>query len=375
MAERTIAMAQPLLFQEEHEAVLEVLRSGHLASGPKVKAFEEAFAAFVGCQYGIATSNGTTALAVALQGAGLRPGDKVITTPFTFIATANAIVHVGAVPVFADIDSQTYNIDPAAIEESLRRNPDAKGLLIVHLYGQACNMTPILRIVREHGLILIEDCAQAHGATFNGQPVGSFGHAATFSFYATKNMTTGEGGMVTTSQPAVADRVRKLVNHGRVGQYLHDEVGYNHRLTDMAAAIGLVQLGRLPGFNQRRQANAAFLSRHLEWVPHLQTPLVAPGATHVYHQYTVRSPQRDALQGWLGTRGVGSSIVYPVPVHLQPAYRPLVGPVSLPESERAANEVLSLPVHPGLSESDLQRIVQAMREFGGQAVSGVKTEV
>lgn len=365
-----IGLARPLISEAEQEAVQQVLRSGQLASGPRVKAFEEAFAAFSGCRYGVATTNGTTALAVALQAAGVQPEDEVITSPFTFIATANSIMHVGARPVFADIDPLTYNLDPESVAAVLKEYPRAKALLIVHLYGQACDMARLMPLVERHGLILVEDCAQAHGASHEGILVGSFGRAAAFSFYATKNMTTGEGGMVTTNSPDVAEKVRKLVNHGRAGQYYHDEIGYNHRMTDLAAAIGLVQLGRLPGFNERRRVNAAYLDRRLAGLPQVRTPMVAPGATHVYHQYTIRAERRDQLRESLLAQGVGSGVIYPIPLHQQPPYARLLGHLSLPYSEEAAQQVLSLPVHPGLTEHDLERVAGAVREFYGLPLAG-----
>lgn len=363
MMNRLIELSKPLISEEENQAVQEVLCSGQLSSGPRVKAFEEAFAAFVGCQYAVATSNGTAALSVALQAAGVTSGDKVITTSFSFIATANAIVHAGGIPIFVDIDPETYNISPTAIKEALREHPDARALLIVHLYGHACDMQAIMNLVRSKGLILVEDCAQAHGATYAGQPVGSFGHAAAFSFYATKNMTTGEGGMVTTSLAAVAERARKLINHGRVEQYLHDEIGYNYRMTDLAAAIGLVQLRRLPEFNRKRQANAAYLSSRLAGVPYLRTPRTVPPAAHVYHQYTIRAENRDGLQEWLQKRGIRCAVVYPTPLPIQPVYKDLLGSARFPVAEQAAAGVLSIPVHPALSVSDLDYVVEAIQEF------------
>lgn len=357
-----IALSSPFLGREEEEAVLEVLRSGQIAAGPRVKAFEEDFAAFIGCSYAVATCNGTTALSTALQAAGVRPGDEVITATFSFVATANAVVHIGARPVFADVDAETYNITAEHIEDALKRHPQARAVLIVHLFGHPCDMDGIMRLVAERGLLLIEDCAQAHGAEYRGRKVGSFGDAAAFSFYATKNMTTGEGGMVTTSRPEVADQARKLVNHGRVGRYLHDEVGYNHRLTDIAAAIGLVQLRRLPELNRRRQENAAFLSEALHDLPWVHLPRTNPGSSHVYHQYTIRAERRDALREWLVQRGIGAGVIYPLPMHLQPVYRH-AQQVSLPVSESVSESVLSLPVHPGLTQADLEAVVQQVRAF------------
>src|SRR5690606_10195649 len=286
-----IRLSQPHLGREEIEAVSDVLRSGIIASGPVVRRFEEEFAAYVGVRHGIATANGTVALHAALLGAGVEPGDRVVTTPFTFIATANAILYCGAVPVFADIDPETYNLSPESLAETLGRlaaaGTPAKAVLLVHLFGLPCDMTAIAAVAEEHGALLIEDCAQAHGAAYNGRRVGTFGTAGTFSFYATKNLTTGEGGMVVTNSDDVAERVRQLVNHGRVDRYEHALLGYNYRMTDLAAAIGLAQLAKLEQFNLKRRANAVRLARQPADVPGLVLPGAPQGWHPGAHQYTV----------------------------------------------------------------------------------------
>jgi dTDP-4-amino-4,6-dideoxygalactose transaminase len=357
-----IHMAKPQIGAEEKQAVLEVLDSGIIAQGPRVKAFEEGFAQMCGVKHAIATSSGTTALHVALLAHGIGNGDEVITSAFTFIASANSILYVGAKPVFVDIDPRTFNLDVSQIEAAI--TPRTKAILPVHLYGLACDMDPILTLAEKYGLVVIEDACQSHGATYKGKKVGSFGTGA-FSLYPTKNMTSGEGGMITTNADAIDEKSRVIRQHGMRVRYYHDELGFNFRMTDIHAAIGLAQLHKLEQFNAKRQANARFLSENLKGVV---TPYVPEGQTHVFHQYTIRVPdgKRDALRNHLQERGVGSEVYYPVPIHKQNFYVKELGyNQSLPETEKAASEVLSLPVHAGLTESDLEAIVAAVNEFMG----------
>lgn len=355
-----INIAKPQIGEEEKKAVLEVLDSGIIAQGPRVKAFEEAFAAMCGVKHAIATTSGTTALHVALLAAGIGEGDEVITSPFTFIASANSVLYTGARPVFVDIDPVTYNMDPALIEAAI--TPRTKAILPVHLFGLSCDMDAIMAIAQKHNLAVIEDACQSHGALYKGKRVGSFG-IGTFSLYPTKNMTSAEGGMITTDDDALDEECRVLRQHGMRRRYYHDELGFNFRMTDVHAAIGLEQLKKLEGRNQQRKANAQFLSEHLKGVA---VPCVPEGLEHVYHQYTVRVPggKRDALRAFLQENGVGSEVYYPVPVHKQSFYVSDLGyDVTLPEAERAALEVLSLPVHPALSQTDLETIVSKVNEF------------
>ncbi len=354
-----IPIAKPQIGEEEKRAVLEVLESGMLAQGPRVQAFEEAFAEMCGVRYAIATSSGTTALHIALLAHGIGPGDEVITSPFTFIASANCALYVGARPVFVDIDPRTFNLNPALLEAAI--TPRTRAIIPVHLYGLPCDMEPILEIAAKYGLAVIEDACQAHGAEYRGQKVGSFG-TGVFSFYPTKNITSGEGGMITTNDPEIAERCRIIRQHGARERYYHDELGFNFRMTDVHAAIGLAQLRKLEHFNRIRQTNARYLTEHLQGVI---TPYVPPDRTHVFHQYTIRVPdgKRDALRAYLKERGIGSEVYYPVPIHQQRLYRDLGYNGHFPEAERAAREVLSLPVHPGLSPSDLEAIVAAVNEF------------
>ncbi|HWP96288.1 MAG TPA: DegT/DnrJ/EryC1/StrS family aminotransferase [Syntrophomonadaceae bacterium] len=359
----TIPMAKPMIDEDEIKAVEEVLRSGVLAHGKAVEEFEEAFAAYIGTRYAVAVSSGTSALHLALLGCGFDPGDEVITTPFSFIATANAIVMSGAKPVFVDIDEKTFNIDPAKIVEKI--TPRTRAIMPVHLYGQPCAMNEIMEIAREHNLVVIEDACQAHGSQYRRQKSGSFG-AGCFSFYPTKNMTTGEGGMVTTNDPELVDRIRMLRNHGQKERYHHTMLGFNLRMTSIAAAIGLQQLSKLDEFNARRIVNASHLNKGLQSLLGLVTPVVAPDTVHVFHQYTVRITDqfgmtRDSLRERLASHGIGSEVYYPLPIHLQPYYRQMGYDESIPNAEKAACEVLSLPVNPWVSEKDLSEIMLFIR--------------
>lgn len=359
-----IPIAQPLMGEEEKQAVLEVLESGMLAQGPRVQAFEEAFAEMCGVAHAVATSSGTTALHLALLAHEIGPGDEVIVTPFTFISTANTVLFTGAQPVFADIDPATFCLDPNMLEAAITER--TRAIIPVHLFGLMADMDPIMAIAADHGLAVIEDACQAHGATYRGRASGSFG-TGTFSFYPTKNITSAEGGMLTTDDPEIAESCRMRRQHGMVIRYYQEGLGYNYRMTDVHAAIGLAQLAKLPTFNAARIAHARYYSERLEGVI---TPTVPEERRHVFHQYTVRVPdgRRDALAQHLKAHGIGFGIYYPVPIHQQAYYTEVLGyAVSLPEAERASEEVLSLPVHPALSEEDLATIVAAVNTFMASA--------
>ncbi len=355
-----IPISKPFVGEAEKKAVLDVLDSGMLAQGPRTAKLEERFAQLCGVKHAIATTSGTTALHVALLANGIGPGDEVITTPFTFIASVNCILFAGARPVFVDIDEATFNIDPAQIEKAV--TPRTKALLPVHLYGYVCDMGALQAIADRHGLKIIEDACQAVGATYRGRAAGSFGTGC-FSLYATKNVMSGEGGMITTSDDAVAEQCRMMRNHGMKRRYYHDMLGYNFRISDLHAAIGLAQMDRLPEFAEKRKANAAFLSANLKTVI---TPKVKEGYGHVWHQYTVRvagARDRDAAVKQLADAGVGTGIFYPVPAHQQGYIQETLGRVSMPVAERLAKEVLSLPVHPQLSQADLETIAREVNKL------------
>ena len=357
-----INMAKPMMGPEEKKAVLEVLDSGIIAQGPRTKAFEDAFAQMCGTRHAIATSSGTTALHVALLAHKIGAGDEVITSAFTFIASANSVLYVGARPVFVDIDPRTFNLDVSQIEAAI--TPRTKAIMPVHLFGLVSDMDPIMKLAEKYNLAVIEDACQSHGATYRGTKAGAFGTGA-FSLYPTKNITSGEGGMITTNDDAVNEACRVIRNHGMRVRYYHDELGFNFRMTDIHAAIGLAQIGKLELFNRKRQENAAFYSAHLKGVT---TPFVPEGYGHVYHQYTVRVPdgKRDTLRDYLKEQGVGSEVYYPVPIHKQKLYTQELGyNQTLPETEKAALEVLSLPVHPSLSQADLETVVKAINTFMG----------
>lgn len=349
-----IPAAKPLFGEDERAAVDRVLRSGLVAQGPEVAAFEQEFSAFAGGVECVAVNSGTSALHLGLLAAGVGPGDEVIVPSFTFAASPNSVALTGATPVFADIDPASFCLDPAAVRAAI--TPSTVGIMPVHLYGHPAAMGELAAIASEHGLAIFEDSAQAHAATLDGRQVGSFGAFGAFSFYPTKNMTSGEGGMVTTGDPKLARTVRLLRNQGMERRYENEVVGFNARMTDLHAAIGRVQLRQLPEWTARRQANAAFLDANLEGVV---VPPVAPGAVHVYHQYTIRvvGHDRDAFVEALAAAGVGSGVYYPTPCHRLPSFGL---DLDLPETERAAREVISLPVHPSLTHDQLETIAAAV---------------
>jgi perosamine synthetase len=362
-----VPIARPSITDEEVEAVIRILKSGLLAQGSEVYAFEREFAEYIGVKHAIAVSNGTVALDLALKAIGVREGDEVITTPFTFIATANAILYQGAKPVFADIDLRTYNLDPDNVLEVITQK--TKAIIVVHLYGHPADMKAFREIADDYKLALVEDCAQAHGSMFMGRKVGTFGEVATFSFYATKNMTTGEGGMVVTNDDRIAEKIRILRDQGQVAKYVHVELGYNYRMTNMQAAIGRVQLKRLDAMNDRRIENAKYLTLRLSKIKGIIPPYVDPRVKHVFHQYVVRVTDdfplsRERLMEELRGRGVEVAVHYPIPVHHQPLYRRLGYPQDIcPNAIEASRRVLSLPVHPSLSREDLDYMMNVVEQL------------
>ena len=358
----TVGMADPLIGVPELDSLIETAVGGRIADGPEVRTFESEFAEHCAVDYGVATSNGTTALHAALHGLGIGPGDRVVTTPFSFVATANAIRLCGAVPVFADVDAATLNLDPVSVRETVRAHDgDVDAILPVHLYGLPAPMDELRAIADEYDAALVEDAAQAHGATHEGRPVGSIGDAACFSFYPTKNMTTGEGGMVLTDDEELADRIARFINHGRAGAYEHSEVGHNFRLTSLGAGLGRAQLDRLTTFVDVRRRNAAEYDEALADQPAVTAPPDPANVRHVYHQYTVRTEHREALQAALGDAGIDTGVYYPTPIHQQPAYADVGG--TAPVAEHAADTVLSVPVHPSLTRGEVDAVADALAGF------------
>jgi dTDP-4-amino-4,6-dideoxygalactose transaminase len=348
-----IRISRPLLDGEEKEELISVLGQDMLTNGPKVAEFQKRFADYCGAKHAVAVNNGTAALQVALQALGIGKGDEVITTAFSFVASANCAVYLNAKPVFVDIDPKTYNIDSTQIESKITKK--TKAILPVHLYGLVSDMDPIMEIAEKHNLKVLEDACQAHGAGYKGKKAGSIGHAACFSFYPTKNMTTGEGGMITTNDPDVEARAKMIINQGQKIRYLNEILGINGRMTEFSAAVGLAQLKKLDGFNSKRRENAAFYNERLG--KKYAVPFEPKGYRHVYHQYTIRAPNRDALAEKLKAEGIETGIYYPRTIPQQPIYGLKE---RFPEAEKAAAEVLSIPVHPGLSKEELEKIASAL---------------
>jgi perosamine synthetase len=364
---KTIPVAAPQIEDEEKAAVMSVLSTGQLAQGPVTEAFEREFAEWCGVAHAVAVNSGTAALHLLMLAHGFGEGDEVITSPFTFVASANAALFVGARPVFVDIERETYCLDPELVEAAITRR--TRAIMPVDLYGHPAQIEELREIAERRGVMLLEDACQAHGAAIGARKAGGLGVDATFSFYPTKNMTTGEGGMVTTGDASIAEKVGVLRQHGAAQRYHHDLLGYNFRMTDIAAAIGRAQLAKLDRFNERRRRNASVLDEQLAGTPGVVTARERRGYRHVYHQYTVLiEGDRDRFAEGLRELGVGTAVHYAVPVHRQPLYIGLgYGEVSMPVAEHAAEHVLSLPVHPALTDSDLDRIVDAVRKVAAQS--------
>jgi dTDP-4-amino-4,6-dideoxygalactose transaminase len=356
-----IPPAKPIIGAEERAAADRVLRSGFLAQGEEVAAFEQEFSSEFGLDRAcVAVNSGTSGLHLGLLAAGVGPGDEVVVPSFSFAATANAVALVGATPVFADIEPESFCLDPACVESAVTERTVA--VMPVHLYGHPADMDSISVIADRHTLQVFEDAAQAHAASLRGRPVGTFGAFAMFSLYATKNMTTGEGGMVTADGPELERLLRLYRNQGMHRQYENERIGLNNRMTEMQAAIGRVQLTKVRGWTRQRQHNAAFLQEHLVGVT---TPRVASDVEHAWHQYTVRVvDDRDGFaQALADEHGVGSGRFYPIPIHRLVPFA--AARAELPETDRAARECLSLPVHPALQDGDLERIVEAVNAVAG----------
>jgi dTDP-4-amino-4,6-dideoxygalactose transaminase len=361
-----INVACPIIGKKERQLIKEVLDSKILASGNYVVQFEQSFAKYCGTKYGIANANGTTSLHTALLMCGVKPQDKVITTPFSFIATANSILMCGIKPIFVDIDPKTFNIDPVELEKTLKREKNVKAVLIVHLYGLVCDMDAILKLKNKYGFKLIEDACQAHGSEFKNKKAGSFGDASAFSFYATKNMMTGEGGMVLTNNKEYDRYGRQIINHGRDGHLIHTVLGYNYRLTNLAAAIGIAQLEQLESWIAKRIETANMYKEAFKELDFLQIPFVPKHSRHVFHQYTLRvSPnERENFIKYLSKNGVGSGIYYKTVMYNQPFYKQLGYKQGLcKEAEKAAQEVVSIPVHPSIKKNEILKIIKVVQGY------------
>jgi perosamine synthetase len=359
-----IPIARPHIGDEEKRAVLAVLDSGQLASGPKVHEFEEAFARYCDSPQAVACSSGTAALCTAMLALDLPAGSRALTTPFSFIATANCVLNAGCVPVFADVDRRTFNLTAAAVEEALDRDPSIRAVIPVHLYGQACEIAAMVEVCKPRGVRIIEDGAQSHGATDGDVPVGAIGDLGVFSFYPTKNMTCGEGGAICGADEELLERCRLIIDHGAPERYRHELLGFNFRMTSIAAAIGMCQLDRLPQWNAERLVNGRALTAGLAGLPGIETPLERPGCTHVYDQYVIIAERRDALQEHLHAAGIGTAIHYPRMIPEQPLYQRLgYSGDDLPVASELCRSVLSLPVHPALSPADLDAVVAGVRGF------------
>lgn len=360
-----IPISKPVIEEEEKNAVIRVLDSGMLAQGKKVEEFEKKFAKFIGTNYAVATSSGTAALHLALLAHGLKGKNEVITTPFSFIASSDACLFVGASPVFTDIELETFNLDPLLVEEKITN--ETRAILIVHLFGNPCRMDKIIPVVKKYNLILIEDCCQAHGAEFGKKKVGSFGTGC-FSFYATKNMTTGEGGMLTTNEESIAEKIRLLRHHGSKIPYHSKILGYNFCMTDIQAAMGIEQLQKLDRFNQQRIKNAQYLTQRLKNIEGIVTPKIYAKTKHVFHQYTIRVAKRfpitrNRLVDILKKNGIEAKVFYPLPIYKQNSYQNLAYQEKLPVVEKVVNEVVSLPIHPLVKKHELDFMVNILRKY------------
>jgi len=358
-----IKLFDPQIGDEEVDAVVKVLRSKWLAHGPEVEAFEQEFADYVGVEYGAAVSNGTVALVLAMQALGIGPGDEVIVPDYTFIATATSVLLVGAKPVFVDVEWKTFNISIDDVMEKISSR--TKAIIAVHLFGHPSDVKALREIADDRGLYLIEDAAQAHGAEAYGRKVGSWGHVATFSFYATKNMTTGEGGIVVSNDRGVIEKIKLLRNHGQVSRYVHAILGGNYRMTSFQAALGRQQLRKLDRLNEIRRRNAAKLTELLDTVQGIELPIEMEWAKHVYHLYAVKiiGADRDCVKECVISKGIEVGIHYPMALHEQPLFRKLgYGSLQCPTAKKLSRIELSLPVHPGLSDDDLTYIAEALRE-------------
>jgi len=357
-----IKMFDPVIEDDDIQAVVKVLKSGWLAHGPEVRAFEKEFAEYIGVDYAAAVSNGTVALMLALKALDIGPGDEVLVPDYTFIASATAVLMVGAKPVFVDVDIKTFNIDIDDLQDKI--TPRTKAIVAVHLFGHPANMKKIIEVVQDKGIIVIEDAAQAHGAEIMGKKVGSFGDVAIFSFYATKNLTTGEGGMIVSNNKSLIEKVKLLRNHGQTARYIHEILGGNYRMTSFQAALGRIQLRKLDKLNEIRRKNAQYLSNSLNTIKGVEVPYEESWAKHVYHIYAVKiwEYDRDCVRECMVKKGIEVAVHYPVPLHRQPLFRKLGYNECCKKAQLLAQVELSLPIHPKLKNEDLDFIAEVFKE-------------
>lgn len=367
-----IPINKPVIGEEEVQAAARVLRSGVLTDksgrGPYVTRFERAFAKYVGSKYAVALNSGTAAIHAALLAAGIGPEDEVIVPSFTFVAVAETVALTGARPVLVDISPETFCVDPEEVEKAVTKR--TKAIIPVHLYGATADMDPIVEKAHRRDIVVIEDAAQAHGAEYKGRRAGALGHIACFSFYASKNITTGEGGMVTTDDQKFVKNIRSIRTHGEEKPYRSVMIGHNYRMPELEAAIGLVQLSRLPGFLEVRRRNARILLEELGGVDSLELPVEREGCKHSWYVFSIRLKgasvgRRNEVVERLRKRRVGAAVYYPTPIHLMPYYRKRYGHIHLPETERAAKQVFSLPVHPSLSKTEMGYVAEAVKKSVG----------
>lgn len=360
-----IPIARPSIDADEIKAVTEVLESGNLASGTRVALFEEKFASYCRTHHAIATNNGTSALHAALVSLGIRPGDEIIVPSFSFIATATSVSMSGGTPIFADVDTTTYTLDPSSVLE--RITPKTRAVIGVHLFGHPFPIHEIKELCNDHNLFLVEDAAQAHGSSYCNKKIGSFGDVSCFSFYATKNMTTGEGGMITTNNDAISRKSRQFINHGQIQKYVHESLGYNYRLTDIGAAIGIVQLAKLDQMNEKRIKIASYYTNNIRGAE-LIHPTCKNHCVHVYHQYVIQvksenpTERREAILEHLRKKGIGTAVHYPIPIHRQPVYFKKFMKDPCPNSSSMSNCVFSLPIHPMLTGEEIEYISNSLNE-------------
>lgn len=361
-----IPLVKPFFSTDEENAVKEVLRSGIVASGPKTKEFEEKFAEYIGVKYAIAVTNGTVALDVSLKLLNIGLGDEVVTSSFSFISSGNCILFQNAKPVFADIDPATFNIDPEDVAEKITSK--TKAIIPIHIFGQPANMDALQEVCEDKNIHLVEDAAQAHGAEYHKRKIGSIGKIGCFSFYATKNMTSGEGGMITTNDKKLAEKARLLINHGQTQKYQHDILGYNYRMNDICSAVGIVQLKKIEEFNKKRIENANLLCKGIEKINGLSCPVTMENIKHVFHQYVIKieenyHQERVELIKKLTKKGIGVAVHYPMPIYKQNLYQKLgYAENKCPKTEKICSKVLSIPVHPLVKKSDINYILENLKE-------------